>query len=70
MSGEGARLLGLGRVQAVSPLTVRLNGDTTATAATAVGSSFTGATGGGGTNATEVLIFAAERRRFALRVGT
>lgn len=61
----GGVFLGLGRVVTVSPLTVRVNGDTESTAAEAL-SDFTGSTA----NVTEVLVWAAERRRFALRVRT
>ena len=60
----GGRFLGLGRVVTASPLTVRLNSDTIATPAESL-SDFTGAT-----TATEVLVWTAESRRFALRVRT
>lgn len=57
-------LLGLGRVVTVSPLTVRLNGDTAATPAEPLGDL------GGATVGTEVLVWTAEARRFAQKVGT
>lgn len=53
----------LGIVTQVSPLRVRVNGDTTDTPAEAV-SDFTGATAG----TTEVLIETVEGRRFAWKV--
>ena len=59
-----AKLLGLGKVVTASPLTVKINGDTTATPAESL-SDFAGAT-----TATEVIVWTAERRRFALRVRT
>lgn len=58
----GGEFLGLGRVVTVSPLTVLRNGDTEPTPASPL-SDFSGATG-----STEVLLWAAERRRFAVRV--
>lgn len=52
----------LGKVTQVSPLRVRLNGDTTDTPARAM-SDFTGAT-----TSTEVLVTAVEGQRYAWRV--
>lgn len=60
----------LGVVTALSPLKVRLNGDTRGEIAEAL-SDFTGASLApvdGGPGGTEVLVLFADKRRFALRV--